>query len=490
MINNSFKIVPEFETLLPPLTSDQEQMLESLIREYGGCINSLIVWREANILLDGHHRSKIINRLMAQGITVKEPRIEYLSFPDSLAAKAWVLKHSEGQRNLSTYELAKNVLKNESLIADLKKAAAERMENGVIAANGDPRSNETKGDVLTKLAEIADISRSSMYQAQTVIQFSDLDRQVERNQMTLYRAFKEARKRIEQQRQDADADVRARGIPAVEQAADAKIGAPINQILNVDVLEGFKKITTPCVSLIATSVPYPIQSVEYPNWRYDGNYEKYLSWMREVFAESYRVLRDGGRLALQFDQPNVPAHPDLLRYNCYADFSNILKEIGFVLRDEICWYKQNCVGNRPAVGTPRSPRSPRIQRNWEYILIFHKGSRSLEGDESLIDITSDEFNQWTIGHWAIKPVNRRESGHRCAFPLEIPHRLTKLYTYRGDIVLDPFAGSGTTCVAAAKSGRRYIGFENAPRYAMMARERLKRLLGTDPDQQAGVGAAA
>jgi hypothetical protein len=100
MINTPFSIVPEFQNLLPALNGDERATLKTLILGHGGCLNALVVWREQNILLDGHHRKQIIEELMAEGHTINPPRIEYLSFADATSAKEWVYQHAGGQRNL------------------------------------------------------------------------------------------------------------------------------------------------------------------------------------------------------------------------------------------------------------------------------------------------------------------------------------------------------------------------------------------------------
>jgi site-specific DNA-methyltransferase (adenine-specific) len=216
--------------------------------------------------------------------------------------------------------------------------------------------------------------------------------------------------------------------------------------------------------------------VRYPRWVSDGDYAKYLEWTERWMAEAARVLVDGGRLAINYancyptkeDRPNGD-----LRLNLHADLSMIARKLGLKYRDTIIWYKQNCDGIRPMVGSPESPSSPRFQTNFEYVSIWQKGkdSHSPQIDGAKTDLRSDDFWEWTVGHWYIKPANREKTEHRAAFPDELARRLIQLLTYRSDTVLDPFNGSGTTTAVAARLGRQFIGFENAEQYVQFARQR-------------------
>ena len=150
-----------------------------------------------------------------------------------------------------------------------------------------------------------------------------------------------------------------------------------------------------------------------------------------------------------------------------------MRKLGWVYRDRIIWYKQKFNGSRPAAGSTTASNS-RVQRNWEYILVFHKGIAKLEGDaKKLGDLNSTESQQWQNGFWDITAVTTTKKLHRCPFPPELPQRLIKRLCFRGDIVLDPFSGSGTTCWVANGLGRRYVGIDNDPVQIEASRERMK-----------------
>jgi DNA modification methylase len=117
---------------------------------------------------------------------------------------------------------------------------------------------------------------------------------------------------------------------------------------------------------------------------------------------------------------------------------------------------------------------PYLKYTWEFIEVFAKGSRRKPGPREAIDITADEFKKWVYARWEIAPESRmKEFGHPSMFPEGVPERLIKLFSYRGDVILDPFNGVGTTTLVAWRLGRHYIGIDVSERYCKVARARLR-----------------
>ena len=143
------------------------------------------------------------------------------------------------------------------------------------------------------------------------------------------------------------------------------------------------------------------------------------------------------------------------------------------VRGEILWYKQNFVGRKTAWGSFDSCSDPVLRRNFEYIFIWSKGQWRLDGDTEQSDMTTKEFKEWTGAFWPISAETRNMGKHPASFPEALVYRMIKLYTYRGDIVLDPFNGSGTTTSVAASLFRKYIGIDNDPTYCDYARKRTE-----------------
>jgi len=228
--------------------------------------------------------------------------------------------------------------------------------------------------------------------------------------------------------------------------------------------EHMEAIPDNSVHLMVTSPPYNVTK-EYDE---DLSLQEYLSLLRQVFAETYRVLVNGGRACVNV--ANLGRRP----YLPLSDFiSGMMLEIGFQMRGEIIWHKGAGAGVSMAWGSWQSASNPVLRDVHEYILVFSKGSfsrKKVEGKENTI--SKEQFMEWTKSVWSMSPESAKKIGHPAPFPMELPYRLIQLYTFKGDIILDPFMGSGTTAMAALQGGRKYIGYENDPGYVRLAEERI------------------
>ncbi len=227
--------------------------------------------------------------------------------------------------------------------------------------------------------------------------------------------------------------------------------------------EAMQELPDNSVHLMVTSPPYNVRK-EYDD---DLTLDEYLDLLRRVFKETYRVLATGGRACVNVAnlgrKPYIPLH---------AFVVEVMLELGFLMRGEIIWNKAGSAGASTAWGSWRSASNPVLRDVHEYILIFSKESfsRPAKGREN--SITRDDFLEWTKSVWSFPAASAKQVGHPAPFPEELPRRLIELYTFRGDVVLDPFCGSGTTCLAALRAGRHYVGYEVRQDYCDLARTRI------------------
>ena len=216
------------------------------------------------------------------------------------------------------------------------------------------------------------------------------------------------------------------------------------------------------VHLMVTSPPYNVTK------EYDQNLtlQNYLQLLKNVFAETYRVLVNGGRACINI--ANVGRKP----YIPLSDYiSKMMIDLGFNHRGEIIWDKGASASGSCAWGSWMSAANPCLRDVHEYILIFSKGDLKREKKED--DITRNEFIEWTKSIWSMNTESARRVNHPAPFPVELPHRLIKLYSFTNDIVLDPFIGSGTTAVAALRNNRKFIGYEIDENYKKIAESRIQ-----------------
>jgi len=229
-------------------------------------------------------------------------------------------------------------------------------------------------------------------------------------------------------------------------------------------------IPNDCVTLIVTSPPYNLGK-EYET---ELDIVEYLNYLDEIWAECFRILRPGGRLCINV--PGIgrtPYHP-LHSYITNRILNTNYPHGEFMMRGEVIWNKGRSVGTSTAWGSWRSPTNPTLRDVHEYIIIFCKIYFNIPKNGIQPDIESKEFTEYTKSIWDFSTESAKRIGHPAPFPLELPQRFIKLYTFPGDLVVDPCCGSGTTCIAAAELGRRWIGVDISKDYIDLAKNRFKK----------------
>lgn len=235
----------------------------------------------------------------------------------------------------------------------------------------------------------------------------------------------------------------------------------VNKIYCGDCIEIMKKMPEKSVHLIITSPPYNV-GISYQNHNDSLPYKDYLKFLNNTWQECFRILVDGGRICINV--PSVTADGEYQPLFC--DVVNQMKKIGYLMRGDILWYKQS-ISKRTAWGSWKSPSNPYVVQPYEFVLVFSKGTRKLEGDKEKIDITKEEFIEYSNSFWQIKPQTQPK-GHPVPFPEELVYRLIKFYSFQDNVILDPFAGSGTVGVVAAKTNRKYIYIDKSMEYCKLA----------------------
>jgi site-specific DNA-methyltransferase (adenine-specific) len=246
----------------------------------------------------------------------------------------------------------------------------------------------------------------------------------------------------------------------------------INKIICGDSEYVLKQFPNDSIDIIITSPPYNF-GLEYENDRKNDavKWDEYFRKLNNIWKECVRVLKPGGRLCVNI-QPlfsdYIPTHHLI---------SKQLLDLGLLWKGEILWDKHNYNCKYTAWGSWKSPSMPYLKYTWEFIEIFCKKTHKKIGNPRDIDITADQFKKWVYARWDIAPErNMKKYNHPAMFPEELVVRLLKLFSYKNDIVLDPFNGVGTTTAVAKRLNRRYIGIDISEEYCKTAIRRLNETL--------------
>jgi DNA modification methylase len=251
------------------------------------------------------------------------------------------------------------------------------------------------------------------------------------------------------------------------------------------------KVPDGSVALVVTSPPY-FAGKEYETALGEGHvpadYIEYLTMLRDVLRESARTLEPGGRLAVNVANLGRKPYRSLA-----ADVTTILQDdLRLLLRGEVVWQKQRGASGSCAWGSYQSPANPVLRDTTERVIIASKGrfdrvgfgNRDGQSTEGIATVPGDEFMEATLDVWEIPAESATRVGHPAPFPVALVERCLHLFTYEGDIVLDPFMGSGPTAVAAKNTGRHYVGYDTDSDYVKQAEERVKSLAQRDlPDRR-------
>lgn len=230
-----------------------------------------------------------------------------------------------------------------------------------------------------------------------------------------------------------------------------------------------KNIPDNSIDLVFTSPPYNF-GLEYESNEDAHYWETYFEKLFRIFNECIRVLKYGGRIVVNI-QPlfsdYIPSHHII---------SNFFISNKLIWKGEILWEKNNYNCKYTAWGSWKSPSNPYLKYTWEFIEIFCKGDLKKSGNSEYIDISADEFKKWVVAKWSIAPErNMKDYGHPAMFPEELVERVLKLFSYKDDIVLDPFNGVGTTTVVAKRLKRKYVGIDISDEYCKVAEKRIEDL---------------
>lgn len=235
-------------------------------------------------------------------------------------------------------------------------------------------------------------------------------------------------------------------------------------VYNDDILS-IESIKENSIDLIVTSPPYNVD-IKYNSNNDKLDYATYLEFTKEWISKCYKLAKDDGRFCL-----NIPLdkNKDGQQSVC-ADITTIAKQIGWKYHSTIIWNEGN-ISRRTAWGSWLSASAPYVIAPVEVIVVLYKKYwRKIFSGKS--DVTKEEFLGWTNGVWTFNGESKKRIGHPAPYPVELPKRCIKLFSYTNNTILDPFLGSGTTLIACVESKRKGIGVDIDKQYCALAKRRI------------------
>ncbi|MGB9846410.1 MAG: DNA-methyltransferase [Desulfotomaculales bacterium] len=257
------------------------------------------------------------------------------------------------------------------------------------------------------------------------------------------------------------------GLPEEKRTAYAENPVPEQYLDDIfcKSCENMDELPDCSIHLMVTSPPYNVGK----DYDRDLTLEQYRDFLRRAWKEVYRVLVPGGRACINVAnlgrKPYIPVH---------AFIAEDMQDLGFLMRGEIIWNKASSASPSTAWGSWLSAANPTLRDIHEYILVFSKDTfnrKNPAGRRSTI--SKEQFLEYTKSVWTFPAEQAKKIGHPAPFPVELPYRLIQLYTFEGEVVLDPFMGSGQAAIAALKAKRRFVGYEIEKDYVELAKKRIR-----------------
>lgn len=225
------------------------------------------------------------------------------------------------------------------------------------------------------------------------------------------------------------------------------------------------------IDLIVTSPPYNV-GIEYNSNNDELSYDDYLEFSRRWMANCYRWSRTQARFCL-----NIPLDKNKGGNRAVgSDLTRIAQEVGWKYKFTIIWNEGN-ISRRTAWGSWKSASAPIVIAPVELIVVLYKDDWKKTNGSKVSDITAEEFKDWTQGVWTFNGESKKRIGHPAPFPKDLPYRCVKMFSYVGDTVFDPFAGSSTTLIVSQLCERKSVGVELDETYFKLSKQRIQNEIG-------------
>lgn len=502
-------ISKKFQDLIYPLTTEELAILERSILEHG-VRDPLVIWQNGkNYLLDGHHRWSIIkkhkiskyktikmqfdsnheaqNFMIENQLARRNCTPEGISYLRGLRYRNEKLQHGgqRGKSNEQNVQMTTSELLGEqyhvshiTIQRDEKFADALELISNVFPSP--KKQKEVKYQILTRQINLSkkDILELSEFTPENIMQVlsgeKDLSVVRMQNQPTFYYSAKYIINK--KMRTDFADNGMSYRMPKIKKFTNPSIANITNTVYQGNCLNVMHKMIDAGmeVTLIPTSINYNARRYYGKGFNDNKKHSDYLKDIRKFVQLSYSLLRKGGRLVINYDEmvnteDNTSHVIPLGRQIC-----NIAEEIGFAQLCNIDWIKFGKSRGVMRFGSYGSPSRPHIRNAKENIVVFCKQQFKLPNiEKTKSDMTNEEYVRWTVNVWDIAPNTEQFIPHPSIYPVTMIERIIKLFSWKNDLVLDPFSGICTTGVAAKMHSRRYICIEQNMNYCQYGKDRIE-----------------
>jgi len=441
---------------------------KSLLKE--GCRDKLTVWKEKNILVDGYRR---------YALCVKNAipfEINSMSFSSLESAIGWAVTNQISRRNLEKWQSSKLVITNRqdyySKLADNnKKLSQGRGKKG----KKDASSSFKVINVNDELAREAGVSRDTIVKVKYIMKNSsrELISELDFGKTNINKAYDNVHRKIKATNKAKKNQINLGYINDLSKGV-------VNQVLCMDVFKGIDLVDDESVGVAFSSPPFNV-GMPYKGISDSRPHNEFIGFIKDVLSAIKPKLRSGGRVVFEIENTRVKdtkGNNLAIKYPIEFEVIRIATELGYIYRDTIEWNKGS-VGKQCMPLGSYNPSNPCIRSAHSNIIIFSKDQSDLPcvtGDPSFLE--NKYYDELTKSIWNIQPERHSYGTHCCPMPVQLAQQVIELFSYKGDLVLDPFGGSGTTAIACLRTSRRFIHIDISKTYCAEAKQRIDKELAT------------
>jgi DNA modification methylase len=429
----------------------------------------LYVWKEKNILLDGHFQYELCKKYDIPY------RIVYVNLASMDDAQRWIVDNALSHIHLSNWMRSKLVIKHFQFF--FERMARQNLKLSQGRGSKGQKKNENlfeKIDVNEKLAQKAQVSKDTIAKVKYILANKSfapdgLITKLDTEEASVNGAFHQVMRSKKHEKKAERTSVQLSYVNDLSKGVE-------NAVICNDALDGIGKISDGSLSLVFTSPPFGVDQPYQDGVSDSKPWDEHIEYLSHVFGALKPKLRSGGRCIVEYQQIRTREKQDqALEWNrpIHAVIITMMQKLGYQYYSTIIWNKEHVGRNPQGCGELGSPSKPVIKDVHSYLFVFSVDGKALPcatGNSSIL--SQEEYKQLTQSVWNVHTESRAVGSHVCPMPVELAERAIRLFSYEGDLILDPFGGSGTSAIASIRNGRRFILIDKSPTYCAQSKQRI------------------